>query len=94
MKEVSLDPKDRTVNQPAVLVGPKQIRQHVTEHLTEFGDELPHGLTFEQIIDVFIKDMISEKYGWLTALKCGQQCLLEATVHIVNWDARRDPSEG
>ena len=84
MKLVSLDPKDRTVNRPAVLVDPRQIGYYVSKRLEGLSGESIYDLTPMQIMNIFISDMTSEKYGWSTALKCGQQCLLQATVHIVS----------
>lgn len=83
MKLVSLDPKDRTVNQPAVLVEPKQIREHVTKLLHDFGGQSIDELSPEQIMRAFIEDMRSENCGWSKSDPYGRQCLLRVTIEVL-----------
>ncbi len=81
MKTVSLDPNDRTINCPAVLVEPKQIREYVTKRLETLGENL-ENLTPKQIMDTFITSMMSEEFGWSTIMIFGRACLLSVHVSI------------
>ena len=82
MKTVSLDPNDRTVNRPAVLVEPKQIREHVTKLLHDLSGQSINELSPEQIMRTFIEDMRSDNYGWSKSDPYGKQCLLSAMVLV------------
>lgn len=75
MKTVSLDPNDRTVNCPAVLVQPKQIEEFVLQ------DKYLIDTSEENIMEVFIHKMI-KCHGWTEATSLGQQCLLRAHVLV------------
>ena len=72
----SLDPKDRTPNNPAVLIGKAEVLRKLQ---SISGDFLIDELT-EEMKNAFIKSMLED--GWSSVQFYGQSSLLIAKVCI------------
>lgn len=85
------DPRDRTPNQPAVLLQPADIRS-----ICDARDVVPPLTKEPQRWQAYINHVIKEAQaaGWGDVTLCGKQVLLIANVHLKAKDDAEEPGFG